>query len=135
MRMGWMIGPLLLGSSLGCTPVESDLYGTWAAIDEGVVRVFIFEEVGTTEELAGLDDAYLLYYYPEGSDPELAQRGTFAILEGEGPELVTSVTWDYQDLYAGQDYANRLLSVSRSAFVIEVGDGGERVYSAVSELP
>ena len=126
--------PLCAGLQ-ACAPQATDLYGTWANVTDGIVRALDFQKEGAEAEIAGEPDAYTLYYYAEGSEPAEAQRGTYAVLKGDGWELVTTVSWDMDSQYTDQSFANRILDLSRDELVLEVNETDERVYSAVDELP
>lgn len=135
--MRWLAALLLItGCGGGAPPAADELYGLWANTgDDGTVRVLDFDETGAAPDLAGLTDVYSIHMYAAGTAPVEVQRGTFEILEGDGWELVTTVTADQDGSTVGQSFGNPILDFDGDTLTLETGDGGERVYAATDAMP
>ncbi len=118
-------------------PTAEELYGSWMNVEDGVVRLFVFEEKNYFyPTLAGRTTVYLLYSYAEGADPVMVQHGTYEVKEGH---LVTTVTWspDPEGRTLGISYANILYSWSGDTFTLESTSAasGKRVFEATDFVP
>lgn len=131
---------VLFGSLTACGgahPEPDELYGMWARpAEEGNIGVFEFAASDDTDPvLAGLADVYHIYVYPEGSAPIEMQSGTFMVAEGDGWELVWTVSWDPEGLYAGMTFANPITGFDGDSLTLASDDGSERTYATVGAMP
>ena len=130
--MRWMVMVVALA---GCAPEAADLYGLWVTVDEGEVRGL---EMGAYEgPVEGPIHGYKFYRYAEGEDSAEVQRGSYDVLEGDGPELVTTVEWDIDGSLIGQDFGNPIRGHSGKKLKLEVDEttGATRTYRAEDALP
>lgn len=106
-------------------PTEGALVGgVWVSDDAGTTRAFEFA--------AG--SAYTLLFFPSGSEPAVAQRGTYTIEEGH---LVTAVVESTADpSLVGQRFANAILDFDATKLVLESNSSasGRRVFVKSASL-
>lgn len=116
-----------------CTPTPEDLLGLWVNIDEGDVRALECSNLDSDPEAF----VYSFYRYTEGEQAAEVQRGTYDVLDGDGPELVTTVTWDIDSVVIGQQFGNPIRKLSGKTLKLEVDEatGDTRTYKAADALP
>jgi len=119
----------------GPAPLAADFYGLWQNTTDGTVRVFEFAASADDADLSGLSDVYRLYMYAEGAAAEQAQRGSFEVAEGDGWELVTTVTWTPDGTYVGQSFGNPIEKFDDTTLELLRDDGTTRVYTATDAMP
>ena len=122
---------LLLGA---CAPDAEDLYGLWVNIDGTEVRGL---ELAAGEGEGAQPHVYSFYRYAEGSQAAEVQRGSYDVLEGDGPELVTTVDWDVDASLIGQQFGNPIRSHSKKKLKLEIDEatGDTRTYTSEDSLP
>ncbi len=121
----------------GAHPEPSELYGLWARpAEEGNIGVLDFAPSDATDPvLAGLSDVYHIYVYPEGTTPVNVQSGTFQVAEGDGWEIVWTVSYDPEGLYTGMSFGNPIAKFTGDELTLDSDDGTKRVYSSVAAMP
>ena len=135
MKSSLLIAPLLfLFAFAACdsgddevSVTTAELVGTWKNDEDGTTRAFEFTET------AGVF-GYTLYFYPSGSAPAVAQRGTYEIAAGR---LVTHVAEAPVDpSLVGRDFGNDVLSFSATRFVLQSDSAasGKRTFTRVDAL-
>lgn len=136
-----LAGPVMLLATLtgcgGAHPSPEELYGLWARpAEEGNIGVLDFAASDAEDPvLAGLSDVYHIYVYPEGTEPVNMQSGTFLVAEGDGWEIVWTVSYDPGGLYTGMSFGNPIAKFDGDSLTLASDDGSERVYSSVTAMP
>ncbi len=130
-----MILAMMTSTILGCggdadVPTAAELYGTWSATADGVLRGFWFAAVddGSHGELAGIADVYVLT-----SAGAQVQAGHYSVEErlvtghGTTDALVTQVL---SGGGAGNTYGNAILAWTGTSFTLssETASAGELVF-------
>lgn len=138
---------------VGCAPPEAlpeDLYGLWANEEAGTWRVFEFEassDAFLNPNFVGAVQAYQVFVYEAGAEPEVVQWGTFAIAQDYYFQvdeayarsldnvLITSASGSADGALG--TYANPIFALGEGSLTMysESAPGHRRTFARRSELP
>lgn len=131
---------------VGVVPTVGELRGIWANIEADEVRAWEF--YGSSDDyadLAGKTNVYIVWRYGVGQPPAIAQRGTYAIVDGT---LRTKPVWDTWypcdanwvgvcPTGVGKEFSNAIVAFTDKKLRLQsdTAASGERAYERVQACP
>lgn len=144
MSLAPRLAPLVLLAACAL-PAPDDLHGTWAEVEDGTVRAWVFHDTLDEDWTGGLPHVFEIYVYDEGAEPVRRQGGTYDIDEvpltaaddAVRPALLQQVQWAEDGAQLGAFYGNEIHAWSPRRLVLgsDSADDGKRTFLRVDDLP